>query len=122
MQGFPLKKWWACQIVNLDARIPDGSKLLFSRLMEYHNTKTKLCFPSQQRLASDLGVDERTIRYRLKPLKRVGYVAAEKGGGRNGTDAYRLWLPSGKMEFKEAEKSMHQMRNEISAKPKKKPS
>lgn len=122
MQGFPLKKWWACQIVNLDPRVPDGSKLLFSRLMEYHNSTTERCFPSQRRLASDLTVDVRTIRNRFKPLKKLGYVASEKGGGRNGSNAYRIWLPSGKLEFKDAEKAMHEMRRRVSAKPYKKPS
>lgn len=118
MQGFPLKKWWATQIVLLDPRIPRGASLLFTRLIEYHNTRTGRCYPSQRRLARDLGVEQRTIRNWISSLSKFGYVSLLPKGGRGGTNAYEIWLPSGKMEFKDAEKALQAIRKRRAAKPK----
>ncbi len=69
MQGFPLRKWWAVQIVLPDARIPRGAALLFTRLIDGHNKKTNRCILSWKRLFRDLGVDEHTIRNWRRGLK-----------------------------------------------------
>ncbi len=117
MASFPLKKWWALQIVSLDPRVGKGPTQLFCRLLEYHNSKTGLCFPGQARLSDDLAVSVRTIRTWTKCLCRCGYVELIPKGGRQGTYAYKLWQPTGRLEFKEAEKSLRGRRKRASAKP-----
>ena len=102
MAGFPLRKWWAAQIVIRDPSVPIGSKVLFARLLEYHNSTTGLCYPGQTRLGIDLGVDPRTIRNWLKPLVKRSYVTCIPKGGLNGSNASEIWLPRGKMEYDQA--------------------
>jgi DNA-binding transcriptional ArsR family regulator len=49
------------------------------------------CFPGQQRLALDLGVDERSVRRHLKSLEGNGLLAIrQRGQGR--TNVYELNL------------------------------
>jgi DNA-binding transcriptional MocR family regulator len=117
MKGFPLQKWWAFQLVQIDNRLTPRAKLCFGRLLEYHNTITGACFPSEATLARDLSCSARSVRSAIKELKILGYVKVV----RRLCNHYELALPSGKYEYQEAAKSVLQNRKKPASKPKKEP-
>jgi hypothetical protein len=121
MASFPLDKWRAVQLVNIDPNVSTFGKVVYSRLMSHHNTKTGRCFPSEATLAHALSCTERSIRTALKCLAEHKYIRISRGKGRNGTNQYTLSIPSGKNAYDKAEKLRLSHRKKSSAKPMKKP-
>ena len=121
MAGFPLNKLYALQLVNIDPNVSDSGHRVFARLMYHHNTKTGLCFPSEATLAHALNRTDRTIRTAIKNLEKHKYIRVRRGKGRNGTNQYDLYIPSGKNEYDQAVKSCLSHRKKSSSKPMKEP-
>jgi hypothetical protein len=121
MAGFPLDKWRGVQLVNIDPNVSTFGKVVYSRLMSHHNTKTGRCYPSEATLAHALNWSERSIRTALKCLAEHKYIRISRGKGRNGTNQYTLAIPSGKNEYDKAEKLRLSHRKKPSAKPMNKP-
>lgn len=90
MAGFPLDKWRAVQLVIIDQNVSTSGKVVFARLMNYHNTKTGRCFPSEATLTHALN------RTALRNLEKHKYIRVRRRKGRNGTNQYDLYIPSGK--------------------------
>lgn len=121
MAGFPLDKWRAVQLVIIDQNVSTSGKVVFARLMNYHNTKTGRCFPSEATLAHALNCTDRSVRTALKNLEKHKYIRVRRSKGRNGTNQYDLTMPSGKNEYDQAEKTRLSHRKKSSAKPMKEP-
>ena len=59
-----------------------GARLAYTMLLSYAWQESR-CFPGQARLATDLGVDERSVRRYLVELREKGYVDwRQRGFGR----------------------------------------
>ncbi len=121
MAGIPINKWYALELVNIDPNVSDIGYRVFSRLMYHHNTITGRCFPSEATLADALNRTDRTIRTAIKNLKEHKYIRVRRGKGRNGTNQYDLYIPSGKNEYDQAVKLCLSHRKKSSAKPMKEP-
>ena len=52
---------------------PTALVVLF-RLLDHQNTKTGQCNPSVKRMAQDIGVGRRTVRYALTDLEKRGLI------------------------------------------------
>jgi DNA-binding MarR family transcriptional regulator len=65
-------------------------------LMTYINRKSGDAFPSQETLAGKVGATAEGVRLALKKLEERGYIAVERGRGRNVVNRYRLVLAAGK--------------------------
>jgi len=59
-------------------KIPSGAKLVLYNLIERLGGK-RYCWPSQKRIAQDIGLSERQIRYHLAKLKKMGIIYWKKG-------------------------------------------
>jgi DNA-binding transcriptional ArsR family regulator len=67
-----------------------GDKMTFAMLLSYA-WQNDYCFPGQQRLAEDLGLDERSVRRHLKALEANALLAIKRRGlGK--TNIYELHL------------------------------
>lgn len=60
-------------------------------LLANHAREDGEVFPSHGRLARGLGISERTVRYALSELERLGLVEQEAGLGRATSRYYFLW-------------------------------
>jgi biotin operon repressor len=70
--------------------LSSGDKITFAMLLSYA-WQNDFCFPGQQRLAHDLGLDERSVRRNLKSLESNGLlIIRQRGQGR--TNVYELNL------------------------------
>jgi DNA-binding transcriptional ArsR family regulator len=71
-------------------KLSSGDKITFAMLLSYA-WQNDFCFPGQQRLANDLGLDERSVRRHLKSLETDGLLAIrQRGQGK--TNIYQLNL------------------------------
>ena len=71
-------------------KLSSGDKITFAMLLSYA-WQNDFCFPGQQRLADDLGLDERSVRRHLKSLETDGLLAIrQRGQGK--TNIYELNL------------------------------
>jgi hypothetical protein len=61
---------------------------VYAALASYANSE-KTAWPGQARLATDIGVSERTIRFRLKELEDAGHIVIKRRGRRK-TNLYFL--------------------------------
>lgn len=59
-------------------KIPSGAKLVLYNLIERLCGK-RYCWPSQKRIAQDVGLSERQVRYHLAKLKNMGIIYWKKG-------------------------------------------
>ena len=121
MSFFPINKWRAVQLAITDSRLSAFDRMLFTRLMEHHNTKTGLCCPSINTLAEALHYSGRNVRMGLRRLKEYGYVQSIKVKGIHGTNAYVLTIPEGKFEYNRRAKVRLEKGKATSAKPMNKP-
>ena len=65
-------QWW--KILRHNPTLSDFNKVLaFHITAEYSNSETNACWPSNDRLADDLGKDRRTIQRSLKCLEEKGF-------------------------------------------------
>jgi hypothetical protein len=83
-------------IIKTRRKFSDRHKLLFIRLVRRWGRGVNGCFPSQQDLATGLGVPERTIRRLIEDLEAFGLISRRARGRGNGgkgqTDEYIfLW-------------------------------
>lgn len=85
-----MKKSLRCQ-----ADITSTERLVLILLADYANSNTKLCFPSQSRMARELGVSRKHINRSIANLKLKGLIKTHpiKGGRSVGYDL----LPIGNM-------------------------
>jgi DNA-binding transcriptional ArsR family regulator len=76
-------------------KLSAGDKMAFAMLLSYA-WQNDFCFPGQQRLGEDLGLDERSVRRHLKSLEATGLLAIQRRGqGR--TNVYELNLKPRKL-------------------------
>ena len=73
-----------------------GDKMTFAMLLSYA-WQNDYCFPGQQRLAIDLGLDERSVRRHLKALQAEGLLTINRRG-QGKTNIYELLLKPPKAE------------------------
>ena len=81
-----IDKWKAVGRATTDARLNNTDACVFFRLLFHHNSKTDLCFPSQETLADALNTSARTIRSSIKKLEQSKYLkklGQRSGGGSN---------------------------------------
>ena len=71
-------------------KLSSGDKMAFAMLLSYA-WQNDFCFPGQQRLAEDLGLDERSVRRHLKSLEAIGLLAIQRRG-QGKTNIYELNL------------------------------
>lgn len=71
-------------------KLSSGDKMAFAMLLSYA-WQNDFCFPGQQRLADDLGLDERSVRRHLKSLEANGLLAIQRRG-QGKTNVYELNL------------------------------
>ena len=76
-------------------KLSSGDKMAFAMLLSYA-WQNDYCFPGQQRLAQDLGLDERSVRRHLKSLEAVGLLAIQRRG-QGKTNVYELNLKPRKL-------------------------
>ena len=117
--GFPLAKWWTFQVVLTDRSLSAKARLVYARLLKYHNQKTGQCNPSEERLGLDLGYSDRSIRTALRELDDIEYIDIRRGGGRRISNQYYPILIGGKNEYLNAEKLRFETRKAASAEKKK---
>src|SRR3954453_17161230 len=67
-------------------RSHDKAILLAAALLEYARDKPS-CWPSNRRLAQDLGCSSRTVQLALAALREAGWIRVE-----HGVDGRRIWL------------------------------
>ena len=65
-------------------------------LLKYLNNKRNDAYPGNERLAAEIGIDEKTVSRALRALVKRGYLLVELGGGREKANVYRLKLPQGR--------------------------
>lgn len=71
-------------------KLSAGDKIAFAMLLSYA-WQNDSCFPGQQRLAADMGLDERSVRRHLKSLETNDLlVIRQRGLGK--TNVYELIL------------------------------
>jgi hypothetical protein len=71
-----------------------GAKLAYAMLLKYAWTD-EACFPGQERLATDMGSGERSVRRYLDELEKAGLLEiVQRGLGK--TNLYRLFLTTKK--------------------------
>ena len=59
--------------------VSPGAKLAYALLLRYA-WQNDYCYPSQQRLAADMGVTSRSLITYLKELQKVDWVVVERRG------------------------------------------
>src|SRR2546421_4780741 len=90
-QGFTQVPNFLLKSKNLSS----GDKMTFAMLLSYA-WQNDFCFPGQQRLAADLGLDERSVRRHLKSLEGNGLLAIQRRG-QGKTNVYELNLKPRKL-------------------------
>lgn len=122
MPGIKLAKWYALQLAMMDPRLRGKAPAVLARLLDHHNSRTGLCFPSLKTLATSLCCEDRTVRSAIRLLEEYRYIKTYRGCSPYGTNQYELLMPSGKDEYKRAEKRLQDYRKNNSAKSTKEPS
>lgn len=81
---------WRSAIAESD--LAPTSKLVAFALSLHMNERGESCFPSQTTLAKETSLGERTVRYHLLFLERLGWIVREKRRGRS--DLYSTTTPA----------------------------
>ena len=76
-------------------KLSSGDKMAFAMLLSYA-WQNDYCFPGQQRLAQDMGLDERSVRRHLKSLEANELLAIQRRG-QGKTNVYELNLKPRKL-------------------------
>lgn len=66
-------------VILRDTRLSLGAKLVYQILLSYAMQKGE-CFPGQDRIADDIGINVRTVREHLTELKNFGLISYRKRG------------------------------------------
>ena len=61
------------------AKLPPAAKMTYAMLLSYA-WQNDFCFPGQERLASDIGVTDRSVRTYLKELETKGLLSIKQQG------------------------------------------
>ena len=72
------------------SKLSAGDKMTFAMLLSYA-WQNDYCFPGQERLATDMGLDQRSVRRHIKSLQTVGLLAIQRRG-QGKTNIYELNL------------------------------
>lgn len=72
------------------SKLSAGDKMTFAMLLSYA-WQNDYCFPGQERLATDMGLDQRSVRRHLKSLQTAGLLAIQRRG-QGKTNIYELNL------------------------------
>lgn len=64
--------------ISMDPRVTAGEFRVAFRLLQHANSETGAIFPSQDRLASQIGMKERTVRACIDGLVRKGWLHKER--------------------------------------------
>jgi len=78
----PITRHGFTQVPNViltDKKLSVGAKLAYAMLLKYAWTD-EACFPGQQKLATDMGSGERSIRSYLKELEAAGFLEVKQRG------------------------------------------
>ena len=70
-----------------------ASKLVLWALAEHYNERNALCFPSQERIAEETGLNKSSVKRAISELEGAGLVSKRRGirrGSRNASYRYRL--------------------------------
>jgi len=65
-------------------------KFVLLMLAEYHQTDSKLSWPSTKTLAFDCLIEERSVKRILGRLEEGGFIERVRGGGQGHTTAYKF--------------------------------
>ena len=85
-------------------KLSSGDKMAFAMLLSYA-WQNDYCFPGQQALAADLGLDVRSVRRHLKALETEGLLSIQRRGlGK--TNIYELNLTVGSNARARADKNV----------------
>lgn len=76
--------------VTKDRRLPAAHRLAARALSDRLNFSSGRCDPSLERLADDAGMSKSTAAAALKQLAELGWIIADKGGGRGRSTVYAL--------------------------------
>ena len=77
----------------LEAEVSAHAKLLIFTLLEYHNEKTGMCYPSQSTLSADCGLCRNTIKKAAEECEKVGLFVIKKKrltGSRSTVNTYKF--------------------------------
>ena len=89
----PVTRFGFTQVPNFvltNPKLSVGAKLVYAMLLKYAWTDDA-CFPGQQKLATDMGAGERSVRTYLKELEAANFLeVTQRGLGK--TNLYRLHL------------------------------
>lgn len=78
----PMSQRGFTQVPNfilLNDKLSIGSKMTYSLLLKYAWYDDH-CFPGQVKLATDMGVSERSVRTYLKELEKSGFITIKQRG------------------------------------------
>jgi len=70
-----------------------AAKVVLWALAEHYNERTSSCFPSQERIAEDVGINKSSVKRAIGELEAAGLISKRRGlrrGSRNASYRYRL--------------------------------
>lgn len=70
-----------------NSKLPTGAKLVYRSLLD-HLFGKDYCWPSQKRIAKEVGLSKRQVGYHLETLKKAGFLTWKKGGKRSDGTGY----------------------------------
>lgn len=93
IDGDTPRQWFAMvpATVIRDRRITSGVRDVLSALLIYAD-KDGTCWPSQKRIADDLGISREEVNRRMRRLKDVGYLTIEPPKTKAGPAIYHIHL------------------------------
>lgn len=74
---------------------------VYNALASFANSKTQTCFPTQKAIAEVIGLSRRTVMRRIKLLKELGLIKAER---KKGCNLYYLLKPKVTINTREYDK------------------
>ncbi|MDG4898055.1 helix-turn-helix domain-containing protein [Mesorhizobium sp. WSM4976] len=75
---FASQKFELLDAISMDPRVTASEFRVAFRLMQHANAETGAIFPSQDRLASQIGMKERTVRFCIKELVGKGWLKSSR--------------------------------------------
>ena len=80
-------------MVLADPSLSPAAKRVAWWLLDHYNVESKLCFPSEKRLADEAGLHIRTVKRSIARLSDRGWFRiTAKGGGRGRANEYEPQL------------------------------
>lgn len=91
--AFPIqsKTAWMLQVATDHELTPAAAKIAAVLVFKYLNTKTGACFPSQETLASDVGLKVRQVKSLVKALADRGHLTILRGN-KGHSNRYKMIL------------------------------